>query len=99
MTPEERLDRIELQIEKQNTGIQGLVAVGRTCLEAIHETTEQIKELRDAQAATDERLNIRMDTVDRISRGDNSRPNGSKKPIQGSRPVLSMPCLSSKNRG
>jgi len=73
MTPEERLDKIEALIEKQNTGIQGLIVVGRTCLDSLKEVTTQIKELRDAQAATDEKLNILIDTVDRIIRRDNGR--------------------------
>jgi uncharacterized coiled-coil DUF342 family protein len=80
VTPEERLNNIEIQIEKQNAGIQGLIAVGRACLDSIHglrdaqkETTGQINELREAQAFTDERLNILIDTVDRIIRRDNNR--------------------------
>ncbi len=53
MTPEERLDRLEQIIEKQNDGIKDLVRVGRI--------------ITDAQQA-DERLNILIDTVDRIIR-------------------------------
>jgi hypothetical protein len=40
-----------------------------TFLEASHkEVTAQIKELREAQAETDQRLNMLIDTVDRIIR-------------------------------
>ena len=41
----------------------------------IKENTEQIRELREAQAATDEKLNILIDTVDRIIRrlGENGK--------------------------
>ncbi|MBI4472455.1 MAG: hypothetical protein HY646_07280 [Acidobacteria bacterium] len=84
MTPEQRLDRIEALIEKQNQGIQGLIVVGRTCLDSIQELREvqrkdheewsaRMEELREAQAATDEKLNILIDTVDRIIR---SKENG-----------------------
>lgn len=87
MTPEERHAKIEAEIEKHNTAIQGLIAVGRTCLDSINgvtgsikglsesvkEVTVQIKDLRDAQASTDEKLNILIDTVDRIIRNWNSR--------------------------
>jgi uncharacterized coiled-coil DUF342 family protein len=76
MTPEERFDRIERQIEKNTDGIRDLIVVSRTILtttekvvESQKEVTEQIKELREAQAATDEKLNILIDTVDRIIRG------------------------------
>jgi hypothetical protein len=79
MTPEERLDKIEVliekqnqQVDKQNEAIRGLIAVGRTCLDSIKEMREvhekDYEELRKAQAATDEKLNILIDTVDRIIR-------------------------------
>jgi hypothetical protein len=75
MTPEERLTKIETQIEKQNQGIQGLIVVGRTCLDSIKEMREvhekDYEELRRAQAVTDEKLNILIDTVDRIIRNRN----------------------------
>lgn len=82
MTPEERSERIEAQIEKQNTGIQGLIVVARTCLDSIQEMREahdadhkkamaEIEKLREAQSATDEKLNILIDTVDRIIRHRN----------------------------
>ena len=74
MTPEERLTRIENvlentaeQIDKHNEAIRSLILVGRTCLDSI-------KELRVAQSATDEKLNILIDTVDRIVRRENN-PN------------------------
>ena len=87
MSPEERHAKIEAEIEKHNTAIQGLIAVGRTCLDSINgvngsiqglkdsikEVTVQIKDLRDAQASTDEKLNILIDTVDRIIRNQNGR--------------------------
>ena len=73
MTPEERHAKIEAEIEKHNTAIQGLIAVGRTCLDSIKEVTVQIKDLRDAQASTDEKLNILIDAVDRVIRNRNGR--------------------------
>ena len=82
MNPEERLSRIENSIEKQNEAIRGLVAVGRTCLSSIQEMREshredhvrltgEIDKLRETQSVTDEKLNILIDTVDRIIRGEN----------------------------
>ncbi len=86
MTPEERLDRLEQIIEKQNDGIKDLVRVGRIITDAqqaataqmtrlaeethrgITRLTEDISQLREAQKETDERLNILIDTVDRIIR-------------------------------
>ena len=72
MTPEERFDRIE-------NSIRDLIVVSRTILTTTEnlvasqkEVTEQIKELREAQAeaqaATDDKLNILIDIVDRIIR-------------------------------
>ena len=75
MTPEERLDKIEAQIQKQNEGIQGLIVVGRTVLNSIQELRgvqqEMIEEVRELHKHTDEKLNILIDTVDRIIRRDN----------------------------
>jgi len=66
MTPEERLDRIETTIEKHNEAIRGLIVVARTSLDSI-------QELREAQASTDEKLNILIATVDRIIRQRNGK--------------------------
>ena len=75
MTPEERLAKIEAQIEKQNEGIQGLIVVSRTVLTSIQELRavqqEMIEEVRELHKHTDEKLNILIDTVDRIIRRDN----------------------------
>jgi len=70
------------QIEKQNAAIRDLIVVGRTCLDSIHtmrqahekdyeEWTAKMNDLREAQAATGEKLNILIDTVDRIIRHRN----------------------------
>jgi hypothetical protein len=75
MTPEERFDRIERNLEKNTEGVRDLIVVCSTILTTTEkvvasqkEVTEQIKELREAQSATDEKLNILIDTVDRIIR-------------------------------
>ena len=74
---QEQLDRQVQEIDKQNEGIRGLITVARTCLDSIQEMREAqreaFKELRDAQAATDEKLNILIDTVDRIIRRRNGK--------------------------
>ena len=83
MTPEDR-DRIEREIDKHNEAIRGLIIVGRTCLDSIKECTDSIKELKEVQRrdheewierdkATDEKLNILIDTVDRIIRDRNNK--------------------------
>ena len=76
------IEQQNAQIDKQNDGIRNLIVVARTCLDSIQEMREthredhkqlivEIKELRDAQSVTDEKLNILIDTVDRIiRRGD-----------------------------
>jgi flagellar biosynthesis chaperone FliJ len=72
------------EIEKQNAGIRDLVVVSRAVLSSIQEIREvqrkdheewstQMKELRDTQAATDQKLNILIDTVDRIVRRRNGK--------------------------
>ena len=89
VTPEERFDRIERtlertssEIDKQNEGIRGLIAVARTCLDSLQEmrdrherdhdrTLAEIEKLCEAQASTGEKLNILIDTVDRIIRNRN----------------------------
>jgi hypothetical protein len=94
MTPEQRLDRVETIIEKQNqsidkqnAGIRDLIVVGRTVLTSIQELrdvqhkdheawTAHMKELREAQAASDEKLHILIDTVDRIIRDRNRKNDG-----------------------
>ena len=79
---ENAIEMQSAQIEKQNEGIRGLIVVARTCLDSIQELREvqredhkavmaEIKELRETQAATDEKLNILIATVDRIIRRDN----------------------------
>lgn len=91
MASEERLERIEAiierqnqEIDKQNAGIRDLIVVSRTVLTSLQELREiqredhkewtgQMKELRDAQAATDEKLNILINTVDRIIRHRNGK--------------------------
>ena len=73
MTPEERFDHLESAIEKQNAGIRDLVVVSRTVLNSIQTTNEAIDKLREAQAETDEKLNILVATVDRIIRKRNGK--------------------------
>jgi serine/threonine protein kinase len=81
---QEQLGRYDQEIEKQNDGIRALIAVGRTCLDSIQELRESqreslegireaLKELRDAQASTGEKLNILISTVDRIIRHRNGK--------------------------
>lgn len=93
MTPEERFERLERVIEKQNEGIKDLIRVGRIVTDAqqvtttqigemhrgISRLTEDISQLREAQKETDERLNILVDTLDRIIRRNGKPPNGEEK--------------------
>lgn len=77
---EKQLRMHSQEIEKQNEGIRGLIVVARTCLdsftevrEGIQELRASIRELREAQATTDEKLNILIETVDRIIRHRNGK--------------------------
>lgn len=76
MTPEERLTKIEAQIDKQTEGIQGLIVVSRTVLTSIQELRavqhDMIEEVRELDKHTDEKFNSLVDTIDRIIRRDNS---------------------------
>ena len=74
---EKQQERQSQEIDKQNDAIRSLIVVARTLLDSAQEFRDlqrkdheewavQMKELRDAQAATDERLNILIDTADRF---------------------------------
>ena len=69
------LDKQIQETEKVNEAARNLIAVGRTCLDSIKEVREQhdldFKKLSEAQAATDEKLNILIETVDKIIRRRN----------------------------
>lgn len=82
MSSDERFDRMDSEIEKHNEAIRGLIVVARTSLDSIQEMREiqrqnherltgDIDRLREAQSATDEKLNILIETVDRIIRREN----------------------------
>ena len=79
---EELIERQSLGIDKQNAGIRDLIVVSRTVLTSIQEMggrhekdhqhmLDELEKLRAAQAETDEKLNILVDTVDRIIRNRN----------------------------
>ena len=79
---QDQLGTFGKEIEKQNDGIRSLIVVARTCLDSIKELRENqrvvhdrlaadIDKLREAQSVTDEKLNILVDTVDRIIRREN----------------------------
>ena len=81
MTPEERLDRSERIVEKQNEGIKDLIRVGRIVTDAQIVTNSQINELQraiarltEAQKETDDRLNVLIDIADRIIRRNDTPP-------------------------
>lgn len=74
------------QVDKQNEGIQGLIIVARTVLTSMQELRtvqdkmieearelykNMIEEVRELHKHTDEKLNILIDTVDRIIRHRN----------------------------
>ena len=70
------------EIDKHNDAIRSLIVVARTCLDSFQEIRDvqrkdreewvtQMKELRAAQAETGEKLNILVNTVDRIIRREN----------------------------
>jgi uncharacterized coiled-coil DUF342 family protein len=56
------------QVEKQNAGIRDLIVVSRTLIDSQKETTTQIQEFREAQQATDAKLNALIETVNQLTR-------------------------------
>jgi hypothetical protein len=75
---QEQLSRCGQEIDKHNEAIRGLIVVARTCLDSIKDlredgkrVSEGIDKMREAQSITDEKLNILIDTVDRIIRREN----------------------------
>jgi hypothetical protein len=80
---EQQAKQVE-EVERQNEAIRGLIVVGRTLLDSMQESRQmmdrdhdrfmaELEKLREAQAATDEKLNILIDTVDRIIRRRNGK--------------------------
>jgi hypothetical protein len=65
---QEQLEKQSAEINKQNAGIRDLIVVSRTILTNTEKVTVQINQLREAQAGTDERLNILIAEVNRIIR-------------------------------
>lgn len=67
-------------LQKHNEGIQSLIVVARTVLTSIQELRtvqdKMIEEVRELHKHTDEKLNILVDTVDRIIRRDNGSKGG-----------------------
>src|SRR5262245_27294932 len=53
-----QLEEQGAETNKQNAGIRDLIVVSRTILTNSEKVTEQINQLRETQAGTDERLNI-----------------------------------------
>jgi len=85
----EKIIEEQRTIDKHNEAIKDLIRIGRIITDAqqvtnaqinemhrgITRLTEDIAELREAQKETDERLNILIDTVDRIIRRNGKPPN------------------------
>jgi hypothetical protein len=75
MTPEERFTKIENLLAtltenqlRHDAAIRDLIVVSRTTLNAIGELREGQKELQESQKATDDKLHVLIETVDRIIR-------------------------------
>jgi hypothetical protein len=60
--------RRDAEIDKHNAAIRDLVVVSRTLLDSHERIEAEIDKLREAQLATDEKLHILIETVDRIIR-------------------------------
>ena len=73
---DEAIARHDAEIETQNAGIRDLIVVSRSLVDTVSRLSEaqlrtdaQIKELRQAQEHTDEKLNALIETVDRFIQG------------------------------
>ena len=68
----QKMYAISQETDKQLDAVRSLIIIGRTCLDSIQRMGERhdadYKKLQEAQAATDEKLNILIETVDRIIR-------------------------------
>lgn len=68
----EQIDKHTVQIDKNTAGIRDLIVVTRTVLDSIQELREvqrkDHEQMKSAHAATEEKLNILVETVDRIIR-------------------------------
>ena len=69
------IEKHNAAIDKHNMAIRDLIAISRTLIDShkltaseISQLRESIAELRDRQEATDEKLHILIETVDRIIR-------------------------------
>ncbi len=85
----EQIAKHDEQIGKNTDGIRDLIVVSRTVLTSIdglreaqrtdrEDWTAQMKRLQEVQASTEEKLNILVETVDRIIRRENG-DHGSKR--------------------
>jgi len=86
---EKIIEEQQRTLDKHNEAIKDLIRIGRIITDAqqvtnaqinemhrgITRLTEDIAELREAQKETDERLNILIDTVDRIIRHNGKPPS------------------------
>jgi hypothetical protein len=72
---EQRFSARERETDKHNAAIQSLIVVARTCLDSIKEDRTRherdYEEMRAQSRATEEKLNILVETVDRIIRHRN----------------------------
>jgi hypothetical protein len=80
----EQIKKQSAEIEKQNAGIRDLIVVSHTVLNSIQEVHEvqrkdreewntRLEKLSHAQAVTDKKLHILIDTLDRIIRRRNGK--------------------------
>jgi len=62
------IDKHNAVIDKHNAAIRDLVVISRTLIDSHQRIEAEIDKLREAQLATDEKLHILIETVDRIIR-------------------------------
>jgi hypothetical protein len=62
------IDKHSAVIDKHNAAIRDLVVISRTLIDSHERIEAEIDKLREAQLATDEKLHILIETVDRIIR-------------------------------
>ena len=62
------IEKQSAEIDKHNAAIRDLIVISRTLLNSHERIEAEIDKLREAQLATDEKLHILIETVDRIIR-------------------------------